>query len=245
MVGAAGGFLAGRSAAEGEDIAGFLRRPFGRPGTRPLVPGRGPAVPEERAGGGDRERGASQTPGATVELPGESGPGEPAARPTESRVPYLGVFIQTIPSLRPKATPEAGDLLSGGVLVLAVEPDSPAEQAGLQPGDRIVALDGEPVASADDLKAAIAAAGIGGQLGLRVVRGGEELDIQVVIGSREAGTERRGLPDLRVLPLDPADPDLGELLELLPPELREELEKALRSGRWPPVRPAIPGAGEA
>ena len=40
---------------------------------------------------------------------------------------------------------------AGGVLISAVEPNSPAAVAGLAPGDILLSLDGKPVSSVDDL----------------------------------------------------------------------------------------------
>ena len=48
--------------------------------------------------------------------------------------------------------------VSGGVVVRAVAPNSPAERAGLRPGDRIVRFDGRQLRSDDDFYAAVSAA---------------------------------------------------------------------------------------
>ena len=77
-----------------------------------------------------------------------------------------------------------------GVLVLGVEPDSPAKRAGLKPtfrdslgdlvlGDTIVAVEGEPVESTDDLLNALERTGVGATIVLRVVRDDAEIDVDV------------------------------------------------------------------
>lgn len=69
-------------------------------------------------------------------------------------------------------------------LVGAVEPDSPAAQAGIQKGDRIVAVDGQEVTAWDDLSSAIKQSG-GQPLALRVQRSGEEMAMTVQPRKRE------------------------------------------------------------
>jgi regulator of sigma E protease len=69
-------------------------------------------------------------------------------------------------------------------LVGAVEPDSPAAQAGIQKGDRIVAVDGQAVTAWDDLSSAIKQSG-GQPLALRVQRSGEEVAMTVQPRKRE------------------------------------------------------------
>lgn len=69
-------------------------------------------------------------------------------------------------------------------LVGAVEPDSPAAQAGIEKGDRIVAVDGQAVTAWDDLSSAIKQSG-GQPLALRVQRSGEEMAMTVQPRKRE------------------------------------------------------------
>lgn len=69
-------------------------------------------------------------------------------------------------------------------LVGAVEPDSPAAQAGIQKGDRIVAVDAQAVTAWDDLSSAIKQSG-GQPLALRVQRSGEEMAMTVQPRKRE------------------------------------------------------------
>jgi serine protease Do len=62
-----------------------------------------------------------------------------------------------------------------GLLVRAVEPGSPAERAGLQQGDLLVAAAGRPLQRFDDLFDALE--GAPGTLALTVVRGTEEREV--------------------------------------------------------------------
>jgi serine protease Do len=71
-----------------------------------------------------------------------------------------------------------------GVPVTAVEPGGPAARAGLRMGDRILAVDGEPVTSALGLIRAVADIHPGRSARLTVVRRGRSLSAVVVVGLR-------------------------------------------------------------
>jgi serine protease Do len=73
-----------------------------------------------------------------------------------------------------------------GLLVRAVEEASPAANAGLRPGDLLVAAGGQPLTNADELYDALD--GAGESLLLSVVRGVEELTVTVSFA--EAGAAR-------------------------------------------------------
>jgi serine protease Do len=71
-----------------------------------------------------------------------------------------------------------------GVQVTAVEPGGPAARAGLRMGDRILAVDGEPVTSALGLIRAVADIHPGRSARLTVARRGRSLSAVVVVGLR-------------------------------------------------------------
>jgi len=70
------------------------------------------------------------------------------------------------------------------LLLVMVEPDSPAARGGLLMGDTIVALDGSPVRHMDDLQALLSGSRVGKKVSVRIVRGGQVQDAEVVIGER-------------------------------------------------------------
>jgi serine protease Do len=77
-----------------------------------------------------------------------------------------------------------------GLLVRAVEDESPASRAGIEPGDLIVEAVGRAVATADDLFESLDRAGAGGTLSLRVVRGTEERSVSVDLSGSGPAAER-------------------------------------------------------
>jgi S1-C subfamily serine protease len=92
---------------------------------------------------------------------------------------YIGVAGQTVTVHR--RVVRFYDLpIETGVLVASTEPGSPAEQAGLQQGDVIVAYNGTPVASVDDLHRVLTEEQVGIRGALTVVRHTEKLDVTIV-----------------------------------------------------------------
>ncbi len=73
-----------------------------------------------------------------------------------------------------------------GVLVRAVEENSPAEAAGLREGDLLTEANGRELRAPDDLFAALDALGDDESLALHVVRGVDELDVAVRFDAPEA-----------------------------------------------------------
>lgn len=72
-----------------------------------------------------------------------------------------------------------------GLLLVAVEPDSPADKGGLLLGDTIVALADSPVRQHDDLLAQLGADRVDTEVSIRVIRGGQVQEVGVVIGERK------------------------------------------------------------
>ena len=74
--------------------------------------------------------------------------------------------------------------LEGGLLLLSLEPDGPAAQAGLLLGDVIVAIDGKNLAGFDQLLDLLSGEVVGKTVRLDVVRGGRPQTVELVIGER-------------------------------------------------------------
>lgn len=94
---------------------------------------------------------------------------------------YLGVSTQPV-RLPAALAQQLGQ--ETGLLLVAVEPGSPAEQGGLLLGDTIVTLENSAVQQHDDLLAALSPDRVGTSVNVRIVRGGQVQDIVVVVGER-------------------------------------------------------------
>ncbi|MBI4342795.1 MAG: trypsin-like peptidase domain-containing protein [Candidatus Omnitrophica bacterium] len=69
---------------------------------------------------------------------------------------------------------------SRGVLVLAVEPRSPAQRAGLRPGDLVVEYDGQPVTGVDALHRLLTEVRVGAHASVTVLRNAEKRQLEIV-----------------------------------------------------------------
>jgi serine protease Do len=78
-----------------------------------------------------------------------------------------------------------------GALVTQMYRNSPSYEAGLRPGDVIVAFNGQSVEDASQLKRMVADAAIGTTASLKVVRSSRNLDIKIAIESSAAMSTRR------------------------------------------------------
>ena len=70
--------------------------------------------------------------------------------------------------------------VASGILVVSLEPNGPADRAGLKEGDVIVAYGKQPVSSIDDLHRLLTEEQLGVKVGLTVLRGGEKTMLDVV-----------------------------------------------------------------
>lgn len=105
----------------------------------------------------------------------------------EVRRGFLGVAPQTL-------TPDLAERFkaSRGALVAEVTPDSPAEKAGLRPGDVITALNGAEVADPRQLLLTVSQIAPGETVKVEYLRGGEQRVADVELDRRPDAAGRRG-----------------------------------------------------
>jgi membrane-associated protease RseP (regulator of RpoE activity) len=85
-------------------------------------------------------------------------------------------------------------------LIATVTPGTPAAEAGLRPGDRVVVVAGRPVTGAAMLQGLIEAAPIGENLTITIERGGKRQDLVVRPQAQPAGGTGVPIMGTRVLP---------------------------------------------
>ncbi len=92
---------------------------------------------------------------------------------------YIGVGGQNVPILR-RLVRYHGLAEESGVLVVAVEQNSPAQKAGLLEGDIIVGVDGQAIKGIDDLHRFLTEREIGHEENLVVIRRTEKLVLKII-----------------------------------------------------------------
>jgi S1-C subfamily serine protease len=90
---------------------------------------------------------------------------------------YVGIAGGTRP-LPPRIAARLGR--RDGVEVVEVAPGSPAADAGLRPEDLVVAVDGTPISSIDELQRMLVGELIGSEIMLSVIRGGSSVSVRLV-----------------------------------------------------------------
>jgi len=97
---------------------------------------------------------------------------------------YLGLGMQ--PVRLPETLKNALNLSSvGGVIVVNVESDGPADKSGMLIGDVLVAIDGTPVSDTGDIQAMLGSHSVGKILNVQIVRGGTLVDVALTVGERQ------------------------------------------------------------
>ena len=129
----------------------------------------------------------------------------------------IGVQIQ---DLIPDLAEALGTSHERGAVVAQVIPGTPAEAAGIQIGDVIVEMNGEPVVGSSDLRNKVGLLRVGDAVRLTIERDGKPMTIELAVGERSevalgAGSQIPQLEGVVLGPLTPSSP------------LYEEVEGAL------------------
>jgi serine protease Do len=135
----------------------------------------------------------------------------------------IGVHPQTITPLMAEAL---GMTIDAGVVLADVIPGSPADKAGLAPGDFVLSLDGKPMENGRQFRINVYTRGVGEQVAVEVRRGDRTLTVRVPVVEREndarqlealIGTQQV-IAGLGIIGLDLAPP----IASLLPPLRRDK-----------------------
>ncbi len=93
----------------------------------------------------------------------------------------LGIFTQNITPVMAKGLSLARD---HGVVIADVEPEGPADRAGLRRGDVLVSLDGKTIGSANQLESRIFRRQAGEKVQLAILRGKQEFTFSLAVRER-------------------------------------------------------------
>jgi serine protease Do len=128
---------------------------------------------------------------------------------------YIGVEAQQVSDTMARALHLSAD---SGALIAGVQHDTPAAQAGLEPGDVVTAVNGQTVKNPRDLAVSIAAVQPGDEAKLQVLHDGASKAMSVKVGQ---------MPNEQVATSDSAQLSrerIGLALAPLSPDLRNQLE---------------------
>jgi serine protease Do len=132
---------------------------------------------------------------------------------------WLGIVIQ---ELTPELAEGFGVKADSGVLVADVMKDSPAEAAGLKPGDIIVEFNGGRITDVTELQKRVAAVEPGHAAPLAVIRDKAPTTLTVKIGEQPA--------EETAATAQPKEETLGLTVESLTPEAAERFKLTAKSG---------------
>ena len=133
----------------------------------------------------------------------------------------IGVQIQ---DLTPEFAEALGTTYQRGALVNQVIPGTPAEAAGIEAGDVVVEMNGEPVVGSSDLRNKVGLLRVGDAVRLTIVRDGEPIAIELAVGESSkvalgAGSQVPQLEGVVLGPLTPSSPLHGEVEGVLVTEV--------------------------
>jgi Do/DeqQ family serine protease len=99
---------------------------------------------------------------------------------------YLGAQLENV---GPGMGSHLGLKSDQGAIISSVSPNGPGAKAGLESGDVVVAIDGKPVHSSDDLTLDVIGHAPGSSVTLDIVRNNQPMKVNVTLGTRPTGLD--------------------------------------------------------
>jgi serine protease Do len=124
---------------------------------------------------------------------------------------------------------------TGGALINKVNPNGPADKAGIEPGDVLVEFAGKPVKDGDSLVAMVVATKPGTSVPIAVYRNNQRRSLNVVIDeldldAEQSRTARRGGGGSQNEPPPPTATGFGMTLEQITPDIARRLDLPSNAG---------------
>lgn len=138
---------------------------------------------------------------------------------------YLGVLIQDVDR---NLAESFGMAQPHGALVSRVMPDSPADKAGVEVGDIILAFNEKRLLNSSQLPPMVGTARVDEAAKLRVLRDGRERDLAIVVGRLDEDEQPRSRPAKGSKPEELEQ--LGLSIIDIDPEVREQLDLDVDGG---------------
>ena len=145
---------------------------------------------------------------------------------------FIGIATQ---DLSPELSEALGVSNQGGAVVVSITQGSPAEQAGLQPGDVLLSINDENINSAGDVRNRIGLMPVGTNVSFEIVREGKRQKLTTQVSSRKqfsttmAPLENRRLEGIKFSDLDTNNPYYGVVEGVMVSEI-DQGSVAWRSG---------------
>ena len=95
--------------------------------------------------------------------------------------PYLGI---TYVAVTDASTAQQLGVSAYGIYIVEVIDGSPADQAGLEPGDRVISIDNTEIAAQEDLGTIVQSHAAGDTISITVARGGQMVTLNVTLGDQ-------------------------------------------------------------
>ncbi len=151
--------------------------------------------------------------------------------------PRLGISVTDVAAADAEA---AGTPSLAGAFIASVGAETPAATAGLEPGDVVVAIDGQPISTGAQLTTTLAQHQPGDVVTLTFYRRHQRQDVRVKLGEFQAQRVATSAPAAR----PSSEERLGINVQPLTPDIARELKITQRSGVViSGVSPISPAAG--